>query len=1528
VTDLTVESPRTSPALIKFFLRGAPSDKLDIELKFSSPASGGSKDVLLEEGPSSLMDLAPSGTAYVRKWLFANQPELGMNLSTRVTLEARILDRPKSPPDKEEGLDLGNDAPEVEMMGPPKTTEDRGIVQVDFMVSDSSNDLVSIDVEYHILGESDDHWSSATPLGPLTTRIEALSTGTRSTFVWDVVADLGDSDREAQLRFTPDDQVTRGRGVQTTPFVVLNGSQPEVVVIEPVANPDVDGSVLLRFMVKDDEADPADVILQWSADSGSFPDLSDLVKDTDLRRRTLMDPDASAERRIATPRLRTKLEARCLVSSKRGENEVALTAMTPPAPLTESLLKGASLELLSDKGAVEQAHEITGVDPSRNVLRLREGLIPPPRQGQRGRIKETLPSLLFNLASSRNDQGTAHEFAWDAPADVGIAGASSNYFVRAVAISTLQPPAVFTSTVPKQVNTDPLRFSSGPQLVTGSSPSSLADADLDGDGYRDLISADSFSDQLAVFFGAAGGAFKDPLFLALPPDSRPTSVRAEDLNADGRLDLVSADFRSNQLSVFRAADDGSFSRQGGVELKTGTGPRAVLALDLDGDGDLDLASADTVSNRLSVFLATGEMDFSGPLILQTGLAPKSIAAGDLDGDGLLDLVSADSLSSELSVFLGKESGEFTRPDPPVLETGPDPSWVTAADLNGDGHLDLACAASAANQLSIFLGRGAGAFERLTPVDKGSQSDSRPVWIGAVDFNLDGQLDLCSADFRADQLSIVLGKGDGSFTVPSSGALRTGAGPKAAAMTDINGDGRPDLVSADSLANRLSTFLGNQDGALSNAAFSSLDTGASPRTALAADLDGDGHLDLVSADFGSSQLSIFTGSWNGTFARPTSVATEGPPTALGAGDINGDGALDLISASSGNNNDHLAVFFQKSPGIFGKSDLIVGSQQTTKGPRSILPADLDGDGDTDLLSANSDGNNLTIFFQGDDRSFSEAPDFFLGGAEMTPSPESVVAVDLNRDGALDIVSANFKGDNLTVFLQKVSRQFSSEPDLELGGPQETNGPFAVTAADLDEDGRLDLVSSDSRSGQLSVFLGKEMSGFGRPSSPALPTGPASNPRSVAAADFNNDGHLDLAVPLADAHQLFLFLGDGDGAFAPSSPRQLLSGNAPSALTAADLNGDGHLDLVSVDASSSQLLIFLNDARGPLSPAVHGTPRGPATVSRRATGGDLVLASGSIHSIDTSSGALDGRLSPDFQGHAFHFRSIRIEAGASLRVRGEFALALFASRNVLIQGEIVGDGESAQSPGGTPGNNAGTGGGRGGPGGGRGGNGGGIVPGTGKLYGSRGIGIGAGRGGRLLAARALVASGGGGGHGTPGTSSSSGGATYGNDRLEPLFGGSGGGGGSARDQQGVASALLGVGRGAVLRDSPSLDRGDEGGGGGGGGGGALRITAGEDIVLGGKISANGGDGGRGNAGLGGNGGGGSGGSILLQAGGQITLEPGSIVSAVGGKGASGVLSPRGGDGGDGRIRFEDADGVLDPLGTVLPFSQGANTGAPAR
>jgi uncharacterized repeat protein (TIGR01451 family) len=325
-------------------------------------------------------------------------------------------------------------------------------------------------------------------------------------------------------------------------------------------------------------------------------------------------------------------------------------------------------------------------------------------------------------------------------------------------------------------------------------------------------------------------------------------------------------------------------------LPTGHGPVAVVAADLNGDGKIDLVTANALDGTVQVYLGNGDETFQPPQTYALGTSPAGLAVGDLNGEDKPDIVTANPQNNTVSVLLNNGDGTFTFGH--TLSTGGsglNPSFVTLADLYGDGRLNVITANPGSGTVSVFLGNADGTFQSPETFASGGQD---PVAVAVGDLNGDGVKDLVVADQQSDQISVLLGNRNGAFQVTQT--LAVGSLPSSVSLADLRGSGRLDIIAANAGSNNLSVLLGNGDGTFQSAV--NYATGTVPVAVLAADLNGDGTLDLSTANNGSNSVSVLQGNGDGTFRTATQYGTGTAPSSVAAADVNGDGKLDLITAN--------------------------------------------------------------------------------------------------------------------------------------------------------------------------------------------------------------------------------------------------------------------------------------------------------------------------------------------------------------------------------------------------------------------------------------------------------------------------------------------------------------------------------------------------------------------------------------------------------------------------------------------------------
>ncbi len=344
----------------------------------------------------------------------------------------------------------------------------------------------------------------------------------------------------------------------------------------------------------------------------------------------------------------------------------------------------------------------------------------------------------------------------------------------------------------------PLTFEAG-----GASPLSVAIADVIGDGKPDLVVANRYSGAdeayVAVLLGNGDGTFQSAV--SYPSGGKQaSSVAVVDLNHDGKLDIVVSHESSPVIGVLLGHGDGTFEPR--VAYASGSTDSYSMAVgDLNEDGKLDVVAIAMNGPSVSILLGNGDGTLQPPVLLSAGVVGRSITVADVNGDGKADLIiggypSYQSTGAIVGVLLGNGDGTFQAPLTFMIDASA--GWVSSVavgDLNQDGKADIVAVdyATSSSKLAVLLGNGDGNFAPAVTYDPGAGY----AWNAVItDVNGDGKPDVAVDDWYGT-VSVFMGKGDGTLSAAVTFDVPIGAVSIQAA--DVNGDGRPDVVVPDSSA---------------------------------------------------------------------------------------------------------------------------------------------------------------------------------------------------------------------------------------------------------------------------------------------------------------------------------------------------------------------------------------------------------------------------------------------------------------------------------------------------------------------------------------------------------------------------------------------------------------------------------------------------------------------------------------------------------------------------------------------------------
>lgn len=292
-------------------------------------------------------------------------------------------------------------------------------------------------------------------------------------------------------------------------------------------------------------------------------------------------------------------------------------------------------------------------------------------------------------------------------------------------------------------------FTTGPSLTSGWGFGEVALGDMDGDGDLDVLRANYFSNGVYFFRNTGNGTFDPGIFYA--GGGGCVSVLFTDIDGDGDLDFVTVDNFGSRIRPYRNINGLGFSSVG--LFPANINPYGMDAGDVDNDGDQDIIVGNEGSDTVTVLYNAGDGTYPTRQAFTVGQRPVEVILADLDSDGNLDVVATDwdglvSLGNSVSVLMGDGTGGFGPRQ--TYTTGVAPKGVRAADLNGDSILDLVVACQVGDVLSLLEGNGDGTFGPAQTIDNGTN----PIFVALDDFDADGATDIAYVDNELSRVHIM------------------------------------------------------------------------------------------------------------------------------------------------------------------------------------------------------------------------------------------------------------------------------------------------------------------------------------------------------------------------------------------------------------------------------------------------------------------------------------------------------------------------------------------------------------------------------------------------------------------------------------------------------------------------------------------------------------------------------------------------------------------------------------------------------
>jgi uncharacterized protein YjdB len=720
-----------------------------------------------------------------------------------------------------------------------------------------------------------------------------------------------------------------------------------------------------------------------------------------------------------------------------------------------------------------------------------------------------------------------------------------------------------------------------------------------------------------VFFGATKSTVTASSATSLTADI-PVGATHKEISVTNTASALSGYSQYSFLPTFNnnayVADTINFKDK--IDLITGTTSAGMAVGDIDGDGKADLIAANNASNTISVFRNTesgGNVSFATKVDFATDSFPTRVSVGDLDGDGKPEVVVTNLLSHTVSVFLNTSTtGSITFDTKIDYVTETSPWGVTIADMDLDGKPEICVANSNSANVSVYRNTSSiGSISFDARVNFGTAL--LPIGIVSADADGDGLSDLIVGNGSSASVSVLRNTSSfGSISFDAKADFSVGILPYDVTAGDVDGDGNPDIVTANNSGNSISVLRNTgSTGSISFATKVDYSTTSGAAGITMGDIDGDGKVDIAVTNPYASSVSVFrNSSSSGTIALDTKVdfTTAASPWGIVIGDLDNDSKPDIATSTQSSNSVTILInsplpllptIISVSPDNAnpGASITITGTNfnstpvnnivffgatraTVTSASATSLTTTLPAGASYDMVSVNNLASNLTAYSQyrflptydnspyiAGMTNFSNKVDFDAGTLTTFD-----VSVDIDGDGMPDIAVVNSTSNTFSV-LRNTSSPGALSFDAHVDFATASN-PACIAAGDLDGDGKPDVVIANGNSDKISVYLNTSTPGsvsFTAKTDYLVPN----KPLSVIIGDIDGDGKADIATANRNAGSISVLRNTCDpGSISFDARIDYAVGSDPYEVTMGDLDGDSKNDLVVANSGSNSISFFRN------------------------------------------------------------------------------------------------------------------------------------------------------------------------------------------------------------------------------------------------------------------------------------------------------------------------------------------------------------------